>query len=718
MGLEMASSATALPPAWSPVPLLASPPSQADPAYGIHPPCLWDPPALPMGSTRPAYGIHPPFLWDPPALPPTSARYRERPETRRCEWGVETHLQIFFVQIMHSNFPSISTSIKRPTRGWVTALYQSGSACLQTLGEPPVSEVGHFEERRGERLSVALTHLLCRCLRLAAASISAGAEEASLMFQVLIGMANIVTSFCCVVLAAVVVVYAQRRSQQVVEVDGAWFERQRLLGRAGHGRLDSSSEMSAGWVASTEKLGAVYIPLAGCLFSSFCCVGPTDECENNQGSELCFLCCLLGPTCSRAGARIQYARIGNDVTMQCGSLDNDASVTWKVNGTDVKAQRREKGPQLTLMEVDMSSNGLYSCFQNQNPDGQRRDQITLRVGCMFSGVDDAQEVVGQRMNSAEGDMSERQSVASRTTPHSACKRAVPPKEPQVTCRSNTYPKGFYCSWHLQYPTYIPTEFDVDVQHNQKSLEVKRDEIHKNRCHVKFPELFSSFSYRVNVTAINALGRASTATSYEESSMVKPDPPEKVVARPIPNHVRRLEVTWSSPSTWPDIESFPLKYFLRYRPLIRDQWQHSLEGLAVKGGAVPKPGNDAAAQDALYSTSVEGPDWLHSLEWQVELSDSTSHTITDAYVGKEYIIQLAAKDMEIGTWSDWSVAVHATPWTEEPKPMTTTEVNVLVETTPSSAPPSAKPRVGGAMGGCSALLCSSHVLLACILLSIM
>lgn len=62
---------------------------------------------------------------------------------------------------------------------------------------------------------------------------------------------------------------------------------------------------------------------------------------------------------------------------------------------------------------------------------------------------------------------------------------------------------------------------------------------------------------------------------------------------------------------------------------------------------------------------------------MELSDSTSHTITDAYPGKEYIIQLAAKDMEIGTWSDWSVAVHATPWMEEPKPITsTTESDII------------------------------------------
>ncbi|XP_016420983.1 ciliary neurotrophic factor receptor subunit alpha-like [Sinocyclocheilus rhinocerous] len=103
--------------------------------------------------------------------------------------------------------------------------------------------------------------------------------------------------------------------------------------------------------------------------------------------------------------------------------------------------------------------------------------------------------------------------------------------------------------------------------------------------------------------------------------------------------------------------------------------------------------------------------------EVELSDSTSHTITDAYAGKEYIIQLAAKDMEIGTWSDWSVAVHATPWMEEPKPITsTTESDIIPETTPG--PPSAAPRVGEPTAACSTLLWSTHLLLACVLLSIM
>ncbi|XP_012995704.1 ciliary neurotrophic factor receptor subunit alpha isoform X2 [Esox lucius] len=333
---------------------------------------------------------------------------------------------------------------------------------------------------------------------------------------------------------------------------------------------------------------------------------------------------------SQTGARTQYERMGGDVTMQCGSLDSDASVTWKVNGTDVKARHREEGSRLILMEVDVSNNGLYSCFQN--PNGERRDQINLRIG-------------------------------------------TAPREPVVTCRSNTYPKGFYCSWHLPHTTSVPTDFDVNVLHNQKPLEVKRDVVHKNRCHVKFPEVFSSFPYKVNVTAINPLGRASTAITFEEFNIVKPDPPEKVVATPIPNNVRRLEVTWNSPSTWPDVESFPLKYFLRYRPLIRDQWQH------------------------------------------VELSDSTAHTITDAYAGKEYIIQVAAKDTEIGTWSDWSVAVHATPWMEEPKQITST-TEQEPETTPSPAPPSAEPhRSGVPVGGASLSLhlLSSLFLSFCLLL---
>ncbi|XP_040399233.1 ciliary neurotrophic factor receptor subunit alpha-like [Cygnus olor] len=239
----------------------------------------------------------------------------------------------------------------------------------------------------------------------------------------------------------------------------------------------------------------------------------------------------------------------------------------------------------------------------------------------------------------------------------------PPKEPVLMCRSNNYPKGFYCSWHLPSPTYIPNSFNISVIHRTREMVCKKDIFPKNRCHIRYLQLFSTVKYKVTLTVTNALGKNSTTLTFDEFAIVKPDPPESVVAKPVPNNPWQLEVAWQNPSSWPDPESFPLKFFLRYRPLILDVWQH------------------------------------------VELLDGTSHTITDAYAGKEYIIQAATKDNDIGTWNDWSVAVHATPWTEEPKHLTT-EAQVTETTSASTSyfvpPPTTKICDKGAMVGSGAV----------------
>lgn len=83
--------------------------------------------------------------------------------------------------------------------------------------------------------------------------------------------------------------------------------------------------------------------------------------------------------CVFTAARAQYEQMGRDVTMQCGKLDSNASVSWKVNGTDVMAQHRLEGPRLTLSKVDLHHNGRYSCFEE--PAGEMRDYISLHVGC-------------------------------------------------------------------------------------------------------------------------------------------------------------------------------------------------------------------------------------------------------------------------------------------------------------------------------------------------
>ncbi|XP_061469121.1 ciliary neurotrophic factor receptor subunit alpha isoform X3 [Rhineura floridana] len=285
---------------------------------------------------------------------------------------------------------------------------------------------------------------------------------------------------------------------------------------------------------------------------------------------------------SQQESHIRYAQLGTDVTISCGSIDQDATVTWAANSTDLDASHLN-GSRLVLRNVDLSHSGQYSCYEGSS--WHLKYQVILKVG-------------------------------------------TPPKEPILMCRSNNYPSGFYCSWHLPSPTYIPDIFNITVMHDSKEIVCEKDVSLKNKCYIRYLHLFSSKKYRVTLTVTNALGISSTSISFDEFAIVKPDPPENVVAKPIPNNARRLLVTWQYPSSWPDPESFPLKFFLRYRPLIIDQWQH------------------------------------------VELSDGTTHIITDAYAGKEYIIQVAAKDNEIGTWSDWSVAVHATPWTEEPKHLTT------------------------------------------------
>ncbi|XP_053304692.1 ciliary neurotrophic factor receptor subunit alpha isoform X2 [Spea bombifrons] len=293
---------------------------------------------------------------------------------------------------------------------------------------------------------------------------------------------------------------------------------------------------------------------------------------------------------------IQYEKMGSDAVLRCRPVDLNAWVMWTVNGTDID-KSHFNGSSLILRNVDLSHSGLYSCFAG--PTGRLLHQTSLKVG-------------------------------------------HPPKEPILMCRSNNYPASFYCNWHLPSPTNIPNSFNITVMHDSQPLFCEKDPFPKNRCHIKYSRLFSTLKYRVTVSVTNALGKNSTSITFDEFSIVKPDPPENVLAKPVHKNPRRLEVTWQIPSTWPDPESFPLKYFLRYRPLIIDQWQH------------------------------------------VELSDGTSHTITDAYAGKEYIIQVAAKDYEIGTWSDWSVAAHATPWTEEPKYITTeaqkTETTTTITTT--------------------------------------
>ncbi|KAI1240228.1 hypothetical protein IHE44_0011686 [Lamprotornis superbus] len=93
--------------------------------------------------------------------------------------------------------------------------------------------------------------------------------------------------------------------------------------------------------------------------------------------------------------------------------------------------------------------------------------------------------------------------------------AAPPKEPVLMCRSNNYPKGFYCSWHLPTPTYIPNSFNISVIHGAKDMVCEKDAVPKNRCHIRYIQLFSTVKYKVTLTVTNALGKNFTTLTFDE-----------------------------------------------------------------------------------------------------------------------------------------------------------------------------------------------------------
>ncbi|XP_072849137.2 ciliary neurotrophic factor receptor subunit alpha isoform X2 [Pogona vitticeps] len=220
---------------------------------------------------------------------------------------------------------------------------------------------------------------------------------------------------------------------------------------------------------------------------------------------------------SQQETHIHYAQLGTDVTLLCGSVDQDAAVTWTANSTDLDASHLN-GSRLVLRNVDLSHSGQYTCYEG--PSWHVKYRVNLRVG-------------------------------------------LPPKEPIVMCRSNNYPNGFYCSWHLPSPTYINDTFNITVVHDSKEIVCKKETPPKNRCYIQFLQVFSTKKYKVTLTASNPLGSSSTTISFDEFAIVKPDPPENVVAKPVPNNARRLLVSWQYPSSWPDPDSFPLKFFLRW-----------------------------------------------------------------------------------------------------------------------------------------------------------
>uniref|UniRef100_UPI0037E70949 interleukin-27 subunit beta n=1 Tax=Semicossyphus pulcher TaxID=241346 RepID=UPI0037E70949 len=137
-------------------------------------------------------------------------------------------------------------------------------------------------------------------------------------------------------------------------------------------------------------------------------------------------------------------------------------------------------------------------------------------------------------------------------------------------------------------------------------------------HCYLPNLKLLTDYIINVTAVYPSASSSQLTSFMLEDIVKPDPPVDIRVSPHDNG--NLLVKWSPPSSWANLDIFPLKYQIVY------QWDY-------RGS--PKSVN-------------LGP------------TESTKIELKGLTPGRQYLFQVCAKDLlGLGKFSDWSSPVNIT-----------------------------------------------------------
>ncbi|KAM4808392.1 interleukin-11 receptor subunit alpha [Rhinophrynus dorsalis] len=271
---------------------------------------------------------------------------------------------------------------------------------------------------------------------------------------------------------------------------------------------------------------------------------------------------------------VKYGRIGGNITLMCNNKNDSSVAEWRFNGSpDIPRGVFNSIGHLQLSNTDLFSMGNYSCYSRS---GELLSSVHLRLG-------------------------------------------YPPGMPTVSCRASDF-ENFSCYWKSSVETLLPTRFIASYRNtnNHNSGICVQEPFRPNMCSVRMSEIWSS--YQMNITEENPLGSSFRLLVVTLQSIVKPDPPEKLVVEPVPFSPKRLRVTWAYPSSWPQEPHFLLKFRLQYRPVVHSYW---------------------------------------SVVETVNLSD----IITDAFAGTEHVVQVSARDyLDAGNWSEWSAEVRATPWT--------------------------------------------------------
>ncbi|KAM8871956.1 interleukin-11 receptor subunit alpha isoform 1-T2 [Synchiropus picturatus] len=294
---------------------------------------------------------------------------------------------------------------------------------------------------------------------------------------------------------------------------------------------------------------------------------------------------------------VLYRRLDSNVTLACGKFPGvGAPVAWRLNqSSELPWHQMTSEGSLVLFHVNHTAQGDYSCYDDQ---GLLLHSVRLKLG-------------------------------------------HPPGLLSISCQvpNHTHVR---CSWVDSVKTFLPAKYNASIRGSGQDWRPCVVDLTNKHCEVDHPAFWQTI-HTVRIIETNGLGSFTTLARFKLDELLKPNPPRSVVVTEVRGFPKRLKVSWSYPSSWPQYAGFPLLFHIRYRP-------------------------------------------LHALHWSEVYWEHSPYVISDALAGHFHQVQVRARD-EVNSdsqWSEWSPLQDVQPWKDAvPEP---TEENPADYSLPSFTNP--------------------------------